>query len=177
MKCLFILPDSLSFVKLFFNFFRSFSHSESLNLNFSKLFVRFRCPCGQLIYNTTPGSPCQQLFSTFLTHYSKSFKLLRCFFHCGGRLSETAYIEYHYLIELSTKFFHFLSTFFLRHAVIYAHARARYNIGIPLTSRGDSFCPYHNRMHTHKFSFLIHTAFQSSQPAISSWMRCAVWRF
>ena len=75
-KCLFILPDSLSFVKLFFNFFRSFSRSESLNLNFSKLFVRFRCPCGQLIYNTTVRSPCQQLFSTFLTHYSKSFKLL-----------------------------------------------------------------------------------------------------
>ena len=73
-KCLFILPDSLSFVKLFFNFFRSFSRSESLNLNFSKLFVRFRCPCGQLIYNTTARIPCQQLFSTFLTHYSKSFK-------------------------------------------------------------------------------------------------------
>ena len=58
-KCLFILPDSLLFVKLFFNFFRSFSRSESLNLNFSKLFVRFRCPCGQLIHNTISKSLCQ----------------------------------------------------------------------------------------------------------------------
>lgn len=130
-KCLFILPDSFLFVKLFFNFFRSFSRSDSLNLNFSKLFVRFCLPCGQLIYNTTVRIPCQQLFSTFLTHYSKSFKLLRRFFRCGCRLSETACIEYHCLIELSTKIFHFLSTFFLRHTVVYAHARARYNIGIP----------------------------------------------
>ena len=168
MKCLFILPDSFLFVKLFFNFFRSFSCSDSLNLNFSKLFVRFRWSIGQPIYNTTVGSPCQQLFSIFLIDYSKSFKSSWRFFRCGGRLSETAYIEYHYLIELSTKIFHFLSTIFLRHAVVYAHARGRYNIGIPLTSRGDSFCPYHNRMHTHKFSFLIHTAFQNSQPAISS---------
>ena len=63
MKCFLILPDSLSFVKLFFNFFRSFSCSDSLNLNFSKLFVRFRWSIGQPIYNTTARSLCQQLFS------------------------------------------------------------------------------------------------------------------
>ena len=73
-KCLFILPDSFLFVKLFFNFFRSFSRSDSLNLNFSKLFVRFRFPCGQFIYNTTVRIPCQQFFSTFLIDYPKKFQ-------------------------------------------------------------------------------------------------------
>ena len=70
-ECLFILPDLVSFVKLFFNFFRSFSCSESLNLNFSKLFVRFRWPTGQLIYNTTSASPCQQVFSSFVNFIRK----------------------------------------------------------------------------------------------------------
>ena len=70
-ECLFILPDLVSFVKLFFNFFRSFSRSESLNLNFSKLFVRFRWPTGQLIYNTTSASPCQQVFFIFCEFYSQ----------------------------------------------------------------------------------------------------------
>ena len=45
----FILPHSVSLVKNFFNFFRSFSTSNSVFEALSKLFERVRRPFEQLI--------------------------------------------------------------------------------------------------------------------------------
>ena len=110
-ECLFILPDSVSFVKLFFNFFRSFSRFESLNSNFSKLFVRFRWPTGQLIYNTTSASPCQQVFSSFVNFIRKRFKKPVRRRACGGPPFRTALLGYHHILPKSTLFSSFSANF------------------------------------------------------------------
>lgn len=118
-ECLFILPDLVSFVKLFFNFFRSFSCSESLNLNFSKLFVRFRWPTGQLIYNTTSASPCQQVFSSFVNFIRKRFKKPVRRSACGGPPSQAALLGYHFQEILSIPFAQKLSLVFV-HPIHYS---------------------------------------------------------
>ena len=109
--CLFILPDSLSFVKLFFNFFRSFSCSELLNLNFSKLFVRFRWPTGQLIYNTTHAAPCQQVFSAFVNFIHKRWQTPARRRDCGTPPARAALSEYHRIPQKSTSFPHIWQIF------------------------------------------------------------------
>ena len=107
-ECLFILPDLVSFVKFFFNFFRSFSCFESLNSNFSKLFVRFRWPTGQLIYNTTSASPCQQVFSSFVNFIRKRWKKPVRRRACGGPPSQAALLGYHIVRWFVNHFFFFI---------------------------------------------------------------------
>ena len=61
-ESLFILPRSASFVKNFFNFFRSFSTSNKFFIALSELFEQVRHPSGQLIYYTASKITCQHLF-------------------------------------------------------------------------------------------------------------------
>ena len=103
----------LSFVcqALFLTFFEVFSRFESLNLNFSKLFVRFRWPTGQLIYNTTSVSPCQQVFSSFVNFIRKRFKKPVRRSACGRPPSQAALLGYHHILPKSTLFSSFSANF------------------------------------------------------------------